>query len=317
MPILGAPGAGVSGADSGVAPSVPSHGTYRWSWVSASGEPLPLSYTPGSAVMVPRDAVVGHMAAPVEVFSSSLSGLDGAVYRGVRYLPREVGMRLRLLASTSTQWHDTVDTLGRVFDTAGGDGLLLAARGDGQVRALRCRYIAGLESPESGDPGVRMTGVFVVQLRAFDPWWYGEPQTLVFQQQTVAPFLPGPPFEVMPTELAGSPTVITNPGGVASWPTWTVTGPASSATFTSGSRTFTLRLSLGEGETVTVDCDPRVPVGTTIRDGSGANLWGVVSDDYPDLWPVPAGESTVVAALGGASEASRITMSFNPRFRSP
>lgn len=280
----------------------------RWVWTPASGADRDLSS--GDAYLT---AVTGHLAPPVSLYESTPPTIDGGVYRGERYEPRDVGLGLKVNQRTAIDWRDVTRSL--VRDFLGGAGVLSEWHADGQVRSLRCKYMAGLEAPDAGDPGAVPISDFSVILRAYDPWWYGPVQTRSFTQAAETDFLPGPPFTIMPTELLGSGTVVANPGDVAAYPVWTLTGPMTQASLTAeDGSTFTITYSLDAGESLVVDTDPRTSAFAKITDASGNNLWGLATADYPNLWALPAGESTVTVATSGTSTASSVLLQFNPRY---
>ena len=312
MPILVLPGTTGTQAPTYVPPTPPARPT-RWSWVSPAGVTRDLTR---GATYVQPGGIVGHLAPPRTLLASSPPTMDGGVYRGHRFEARDVGLGLLTSTRTTGEWETETRALVRDFDTTDDVGTLVAQSPAGATRMLSARYVTGLESPTEGDPGAVTIGTWAVQLRAYDPWWYGPAMSKSFSVATSTPFFPGPPFTLMPTELLGSGSSVTNPGDVEAFPVWTITGPATAVTASSGGRSWTVTRTLGAGETVTVDCDPRAPAFSKIVDGDGANLWGTATADYPDLWPLPAGESTItVDVAGGTSADTRITMAFNPRYR--
>lgn len=309
MPILVVPGVTTSTPGAVSTATVGGRPVARWSW-SAGGRVRDLS---AGTAYLRRGGIVGHLAAPRSALESTPPTLDGGVWRGEKFQPRDIGLSLITVASTPQAWWDESRALVRDFH---GEGILMVSHPDGGTRMLTARYVTGLESPEGGDPGAIPIGAFVVQLRAYDPWWYGPAVTRKFQLSTAAGWFSGPPFSINPTELLGSGSTVLNPGDVDAYPMWTVTGPCSSvsATAEDGSA-WQVDIDLTAGEVITVDCDPRVPGNAKITSASGANLWGVATSDYPDLWPLPAGESTITVAMAGASTASRVDLAFNPRYR--
>lgn len=314
MPILVDPSLQVvdTGSAAGVVPTL-SYSSAVWTWTSASGRVR--SLTADHPYLRPG-GIRGHMAAPVVPLYAQPPTLDGGIFRGQRIDPRDVQVALMAHTRDSTRWRDTYRQTVADFDTTSGAGVLTVHNTDGTRRSLSCRYVSGLESPVDGEPGVVKIGTFVIELRAYDPWWYGPAESRRFSAQSDTPIFPGPPFTIMPTELAGSPSVVDNPGDVAAYPVWTITGPASQVTFgNSTGDSFTITRSMGLGDTVTIDTDPRVNVSAKITDQDGVNLWGTATSDYPNLWALPSGESLVTVDVSGASTDTLVTLQFNPRYR--
>lgn len=312
MPILVDPSLTSTATESTGQVAAPTYASDMWTWTSPSGRVRNLSrdhpyLRPGG--------IYGHMAAPVALLDSRPPTIDGGVYRGRRVDPRDVQLLLMAHTREPSTWRGTYGQMVADFDTSDAVGLLTVHHEDGTTRSLQCRYVNGLGSPVEGEPGVVKIGTFLVELRAYDPWWYGPVQTRSFTQAAETDFLPGPPFTIMPTELLGSGTVVANPGDVAAYPVWTLTGPMTQASLTAeDGSTFTITYSLDAGESLVVDTDPRTSAFAKITDASGNNLWGLATADYPNLWALPAGESTVTVATSGTSTASSVLLQFNPRY---
>lgn len=304
-----------------VAPTAPAEGAYSppqyqtplWQWTSPTGRIRNLS---ADHPYLRPGGITGHMAPPISVLESRPPTLDGGVWRGQQYLPREMALGVMAHTRESHVWRSTYRQVVEDFDTSTGVGVLTVSYPDGASRSVQARYITGLESPIEGEPGVVRIGTFLIQLRAYDPWWYGSPQSRAFTPQADADFVPGPPFTIMPTELAGSPSTVNNIGDVPAYPVWTIHGPASQVEFENDSgESFTVTSSIGLGEWVRIDTDPRVALDSKIVDHNGDNLWGVATNDYPNLWALPAGESQVTVSVSGSSADSQIIMQWNPRYR--
>lgn len=289
----------------------------QWTWTSAAGTVRDLSV---AQPYLRPGGVVGHMAAPVSLIGSLPPTIDGGLYRGHRYQPRDVFLSLMAHTRDPDTWRTTYRTLVDDFDTTSGAGTLTVGQVNGEHRSLSCRYVTGLESPVEGEPGVVKIASWVVHVRAYDPWWYGPEQTRTFSVSTSQTLFGNgsgaTPFYIMPTELIGSGSSVTNPGDVEAYPVWTLNGPMTSATITAQSgAAFTITSTLSAGEYITVDTDPRTGAFSKVVDDSGTNLWGTATSDYPNLWALPAGTSTVTVAMSGTTSSSSTVIAFRPRYR--
>lgn len=292
----------------------------EWKWTSASGSTRVLT-NPATGAYLGVGGVVGHHAAPVTHLAATPPTLDGGVYRSRKVEPRDLALRVHVGAATAQGWNDTVRDLVNDFDTTDGPGVLCVAQPDGSRRYLDCRYLSGFESPDGGDPGAVPHAVYTVLLRAYDPWWYGVTETKKFEVQTTQTLFGdgsgAPPFYIMPTELIGSGSTIINPGDVEAYPVWTINGPMTACTVAlSGGGSFTITDTLGAGEWVQVDTNPSTPAFEKIVDDAGTNLWGTATSNYPNLWALPAGTSTVTVSLTGSTSSSSVQMAYFPRYRS-
>jgi len=312
MPILVPPTVDTPDQTGNVAPI--NYAATQWVWTSPGGSERRLNST--HPYLLPG-GVDGHMAAPVTILDSRPALMDGGVWRSQRYEPRDVMLGLMAHTRDSVAWRDTYRDVVADFDTSTAAGMLTAAHPDGSTRSLMCHYVSGLESPVDGEPGAVKFGTFVVALRAYDPWWRGPAETVVLRSAEGSPFLPGPPFTILPQSSLGPDSTLRNPGDAEAFPVWRVDGPCTSVTMrrSSDGAAFTVNEELGVGDWLTVDTDPRAPVGQKIVRDNGTNLWGVATTDFPNLWAIPGGNSSFTAEATGLTSATTITVNYNPRYR--
>lgn len=291
---------------------IPQRSPARWVW-TGGGDTVVLSGEPDGQLSMGPGGVTGHLAAPVQVFWSEPTTMDGSMYLGERTLPRTLGVRFHAWGDTTDEWEALEQRLVRAFTS--GDGTLTRHHVDGRSRSIACRYLSGLEASEDGDPGSRLHGRFSLLLRAPDPWWYGPTESMTFRPAVSRTFLgkSGDPFVfwLMPSP-AMTNAMIVNPGDVEAFPEWVITGPCTRVVLT-GPSALTLTHTLAAGEAMTVRTDPRVVADEKITGPSGKSLWGVASDDFPALWALPAGESPLSVAFTGTGTS--VQMSFRPRYR--
>lgn len=285
-----------------------------WEWQSAQGERLMLTGSTDGPVYLPPGGVTGHMLPPLALADDDTPAMDGGMFRSAKWQPRILGVRLEVAADDQRGWRAAYRGLVRLFKQ--GEGRLLCHSIDGDVLYARCRYRSGLEAPTGGDPGARFYGEFVLQLVAHDPWWYAPEQVMTFTVRDPVPAFPRQfPYTLPEAVAAGVATTVPNPGDESAYPRWTVTGPCSAVTITGdGSRSLTLTHTLSAGKTLTVTTDPRVSGLAKIVDGAGTNLWGVATGDFPDLFPLPDGESQVVVDVTDPGDGTRVELSWEPRW---
>lgn len=287
-------------------------GRVAWTWQSASGTTRMLGTpNPGQPVMLPGAQGLG--LPPVQIYDIDAAGIHGGIYTGFRYQVREVLLPVVAWGRDGDEWTDARRTLADLF-APGVEHTLVAATAGGSTRRLGLRYVGGLESPQEGERGHVTVGRFAIRLRAYDPFWYGDERSVTWRQSPGStPFFPGPPWTLIPGSVFGS-TTVTNDGAQDVWPTFTIEGPATSATFVGpDGDTFTLTHTLAAGETVTISTDPRVPLAQKVVDHDGTNLWSAISGDgdpFAVFFPLPAGDSAVSASAAGGTSATRITVAW-------
>ncbi|MFG3154222.1 phage tail protein [Streptomyces sp. NPDC048219] len=194
-------------------------------------------------------------------------------------------------------------------------GWLEVARPDGSARRIAVYYRDGWDGRGQTATGINWDSA-VLTLWCEDPYWLDlQPQTV--HRETGAPEDYLVPFPTVSSSQVLGATTVTNPGDVDVWPTWIITGPATSIAFTRDDtgESFTLDMEatahgpLLAGETVTVSTDP-----PRARSGTGENL--ITGLNFPEavLWSIPPGETPVVFQLNGAEAGSSVDLTYFPRY---
>jgi phage-related protein len=229
-------------------------------------------------------------------------GMDGAVWLGTTYGPRQVELRLMLAASSMEQRHQRLSRLATLL-APHSEVRLEAVRADG-VYSLRCRLT---------DMAVRYRGPLVaevqLQLRAFEPFWLGQ-LTHVDWNTTAAPGGgPAIPFAIpfaISSEGNAVNVTVANPGQLAAYPTIVLIGPAAAPIHLSHQNLnarLVLAYSLGDDEGATIDMQAR-----TARATGGRNLYDRLSGQF---WPLLPGTNQLRFS---AQSSLRGQLRFTPRY---
>ncbi|MBK3572582.1 phage tail family protein [Streptomyces sp. MBT65] len=229
--------------------------------------------------------------------------------QGVSHL--EFLQRWRALATAFTR------TLRLNADGSRTPGVLEIARPDGTRRTIEVYYQDGFEG--QGKRGYyRDADSAVLSLWCEDPYWTDPvPQMVHRATGSLGSFFT--PFPSVSSSQVLGDTVVTNPGDTTVWPTWVITGPASSVTFTHAGtgESFTLNPSasaighgaLLAGEQVTISTDP-----PSVRFQNGDNWIGGLNWPTASLWGLAPGDNPVAFTLAGSGPASAVDLTFNPRY---
>ncbi|MYS48236.1 phage tail protein [Streptomyces sp. SID5998] len=197
-------------------------------------------------------------------------------------------------------------------------GVLEVARPDGSVRRIEVYYHSGWDGRGQAATGITWDSA-TLTLWCEDPYWEDATPVVVHRETgTQSDYLV--PFPTVSSSQVLGATVLDNPGDVEVWPTWVITGPATSIAFTrdpgaDSSVSFVLDMTdtghgpLLAGETVTISTDP-----PRVRSGTGENLVGGLN--WPDavLWSLPPGQTPVTFQLDGAEAGSAVDVTFYPRY---
>jgi hypothetical protein len=197
----------------------------------------------------------------------------------------------------------------------GRPGTLEVARPDGTARRIPVFYERGWDGQGRTATGITWDSA-VVTLWCEDPYWVDvQAQTVHRETGALADYQV--PFPTVSSSQVLGATTVTNPGDIEVWPTWRVSGPASSVTMTreDTNESFTVDLEetthgpLLAGESMTISTD--LP---SIRANNGDNLSGGLS--WPDtvLWSLPPGETPVVFQVDGSGPGSSVDLTYYPRY---
>jgi hypothetical protein len=196
-------------------------------------------------------------------------------------------------------------------------GFFEVAQADGQRRRIQARYAGGLSGDEAKDLGGDTTWArFALRLYAPDPFWFDPvPVTLTRAYATPSAFFPfgpvsGRPFRLSSGAVLGD-AVLTNPGDITAWPTWTATAPGTAVALDNDDTGEELHLSgtlSGDLVIVTQPGQQSITMG-------GVDWWDKLTGT-PELWELPPGDTHVSLSLTGAAAGSSVSCSFFPRYRS-
>ena len=242
----------------------------------------------------------------------------GVAVRHIQRDERIITWALEVWSDTShmefvQRWRALMDAFAQTSEL--GPGWLEIARPDGTARRIACYYQEGFE----GATGLGiLSDSCVITLLAEDPYWQARQPTVITRAYgTGTAFLN--PFPTISSASVLGDTTVTNPGDVAAWPDWTITGPASGLTATLAATGEEFILTPGDtahgdlldGEQATIKTDP-----PQIR-GPGGVIW-TPALNWPgaQLWGLPKGESAVTFAVTGAGPGTQIELSFYARYRS-
>lgn len=254
------------------------------------------------------DAVSGWGAAPVSIVADP-HPRGGTRVRHIQPQARTITWPLRVRADTHLElvhgWRD----IARAFTQTRrlGPGTLRVMRPDGDAREIEAYYQAGFDGePEQG----WLYDTAVLSLYCEDPYWRSaEPVTLPYQQATGASYL-NPYMTVSPSSVLGT-TTAHNAGDAEAWPVWEITGPATAITATNDTtgEAFTMTATLTAGQTATITTDP-----PAVRGPAGENWSNKLSWPGAVLWGLQPGSNDVEFAVTGSTSATRVVLSYVPRY---
>lgn len=243
---------------------------------------------------------------PMSLTTSSSSAVYGEHATGMVVPAREVFLPVLLRAASGPDWQVLRDSLRSVTR------LDVPTRITVSTRDGRSRHIDGYYSPDvigwtvdtwsaSGWQALGLT------FRCPRPWWVGDrPLTLgPWRAATNRGFLGKLlPVKLGVSQIFGVGVAVYSDGDVATLPTWTIDGTATSIAVVheESGRSWSLSTA-GMARPITVVTDPQR---SAVYDGNGVRRWSSLAAPY-DLWPLPVGWSTVRVDIVGADATTVVT----------
>lgn len=173
------------------------------------------------------------------------------------------------------------------------------------------RFVGRLVELDLADTAAAMPDIaghatYSITVASESPFYLGKPQVYDFgfvgaaaPENYYGPANAGPDFYITGGNALGN-VVLTNPGQVEEWPTWTVDGPGQAVLGIGDHITYTHGLAAGERLVIVTD-----PNGTTVEDGAGNRAWDRIAGLY-DFAPVEPGDNVLATAqiVGGGPGAN-------------
>lgn len=294
----------------------------RLVWTPADGSPRVDFTDEAGGYVWQAEGTRGLRSVVYSFTSQTYAGIDGDHVQNVRADANHPSIGMLVRARNAAEFRTRSRGLVHAMRPKAGAGTLTVTTEDGESRRLLCYYESGAEGDESDD--TTMPGRWwklILRLYAPMPWWLGDPVRVEFGLGAPTAFFPFFPLVLSPSSIQGEFTVDLSGTDSPAYPVWTVTGPGSHLVLTNETtgRSIEIAAALAPGESMQIDTRPgqravrRLEVGTGGELVPGELLTGALQGD-PSLWPLVDGVNRVTAALTGATAASRITGTYEPRY---
>jgi hypothetical protein len=281
------------------------------SWIDANG--VEKTFQTDMKVL---SGMNGRFMPPVSFVEEEVPFQSGSRLRNVEIKTRDIDIPLFLKASSEIELRQKIREVLRMFNPLKGDGRIKTIAPDGSQRELICRYSTGLEGEENKDSKGIWWMKFIIVFRAFDPFWY-DSSTIV--QTFKINESPGSFFPILPLRLTSSTVfadiTVDNTGDVETWPEWIITGPCEEIVLRNMStdEVTNLEVSLGVGETITIDTKP---FHKTVTKNDGTNLFYTLTDES-SLWALQEGSNSIQIEMANATTDSSIQLTYRNRYWGP
>jgi hypothetical protein len=255
---------------------------------------------------------MGLLMPPWDFFADKSPAIDGETIRGVRAAPREITIPLYIWARNRDACLAIFNDMIHDLNPQLGEGILEVREPAGQVRTIGAYYANGFEGVDDDDAQGRTWLSALLVFRAPRPFWEGAQWTKTWGVgASPGNFFPFLPLKVKESQVIGALTV-PNVGNVRAFPVWTLLGPFSSFTATNNrtGKTFTLNVAVAGGDTVVIDA--REGKKSALKNGT-VNMWEFITNSS-ELWGIEPDDNEVTFSAPAATLATRVTMSYKPRY---
>lgn len=296
----------LSYAPASPAPASASLVPFRQEWVGWDGSVWDIS-TGSRGVLLTLDGLVGMHMPKFDKYRSQSRALPGFRGRGSRAVGRSVVWPLFIHGETSEQWLESdVDFWHSIHPDLEGVWRVQSPRG---IRELRLTGAFDSNHAYDRDPLKIGWARYAVELEAAQPYWSGTP----IEQEFWAPDDPvdffgagAPPFTIGRGSTFATATM-SNPGDVAAYPVWTVTGPLTTIQVGVGGVVVDVPFDLADGEVLVIDTDPRNQTATL----DGVDVTATLGfQAFAPVGPGAAQSLSIVASGAGSVRVSLVPLFF-------
>lgn len=276
------------------------------SLIGSNGDTTQL--TNGFSDYILTTGVLGFGIPPTQVRIAE-SASAGGTWRNTKRGVRDIDLPI-LVSGTDRQDLETkLRRLSNLLQDFNGPTKIRATYSDGSAFELKAHYVGGGDieyGPESNGKQAK----WVISLQAPNPYWESvNPVNYTLQLLAGRGLLKGN-VSLTQLRLAGQygfgDVTLVNPGDVVAYPTWTVTGPATSVTITQNGVGFTYDETVAAGDQIIIDT-----FSGTVVDQDGVNRYGNLAA-APKLFAINPGTQTVTIAAPGADQDTVIAGNFKP-----
>jgi hypothetical protein len=284
-------------------------GNMSATWTDPFGVEWPLTDTDPDVGWFTTSGPAGWHATAYEIVTDPIAR-GGENVRFIRANPCRIVWPLYVGGDTHLQWLERHRALRKAFvstlhrSTA---GTLRITRPDGSAREIDCYYESGFEG-QAGEG--RLFSKDAITLYAPDGYWRDpDPLTITRSYVPGVDFLN--PFPTISAGLTLGDTEVDNPGDVAAWPEWTITGPmtAMTATNLTTGYTFSLTYPLLAGEQITITTQQ-----PAVRGPAGQNLSYALNWPNAYLWSLLPGTNDLTLTATGGAVGTTLQMAFHARY---
>lgn len=299
--------------------AVPQRSPLQVTWIDADGTSWAWS-DPSTGCFV--TSVTGIGSPPAALTAGSLPS-GGSLPQAFTAAKRSIVVGLHVFDETSQDGLlDLVDRLAWALwhERAGGPqpGILRVARPSGTVRQIEVFCTSGppQDDADSTLNAYQMSTSYALTFESgLDPLFSDVDPVgpLTFEEPPASGGVPPmPPVLLAPPSTLGSATV-TNSGYGEAYPIWTIHGPGTpTLTNVTTGRSFSLDVTLGSGEVITIDTRP---ARQSAVDGDGQDRWGDLVKTSPrDLWTLVRGDNDLELEIASGGTGSKIEMVYYQRW---
>lgn len=233
----------------------------------------------------------------------------GGTWRFTKRGVRDLDLPLVILGTDRADVETKLRRMARLLQDTSGATKIVANYSDGSSVFLEAHYVGGAET-QFGEDANSFFCRWVIQMQAPQPYW----ATVNSESFTVGSGSTGRGLLPQLTKLKVSSSQalgvvnVNNPGDVATYPIWTLRGPADFVTISNGVQSFTYDAAIGEDSTITINTESG-----EVSDEEGTNQYSNLAA-APKLFPLPPGLNSLNITGTGATSSTIISCFYSPRY---
>lgn len=255
-----------------------------------------------------RSGIMGFGVPATSVRIDDTPG-DGGVWRQTKRVSRNVDLPVTIFGTDRADVEAKLRRLNKILQDRLGPAKLKANYADYSLY-LEVHYLAGAETVFDGSEAGLTHATWVLSLVAPTPYWETDQQQSfsITSGEAGRGLLPQLTKLKLTSSNALGTVFVNNLGDVATYPTWTITGPLDELAISIDGLSFSFADPIDAGEVITVDT-----YAGTVTDALGVNRYAMLNA-APKLFSFPPGVNAVFVTGTGATSATRIVATYPLRY---
>ena len=234
---------------------------------------------------------------------------DGGVWRHTKRQARSLDLPITVFGIDRADVETKLRRLGKILQDGSGAPKFRATYHNGSSLYLNVHYVGGGETVFDNSQSGLTWASWALMLRAPNPFW----QSGVVESVTIGSGNTGRGLlpELTKMKLTSSSTLgvvtVVNPGDVATYPVWEITGPVQNLAISNGTQSFGFPV-VYSGEVIMVNTETGL-----VTDALGTNIYSRLAP-APKLFLLPPGTTGISVTGDDVDLDFNVRLTYSPRY---